>query len=115
MTHQLRIYNNGTDLEVPHLSHKDGLPQSLQSQEFIGSLGKCARRLCRSIYMTKEQRLLTEENIQQLGENISADSPTTYASWLKYYNLAIHQSLRSLGKFLARLPFSKSIKAYLSR
>ena len=56
-----------------------------------------------------EQRLVTEENIQQLGENISADSPTTYASWLKYYNLATNQSL-PWGNFLQACPLSNQLR-----
>ena len=36
---------------------------------------------------------MTEIHVQQLGENISDVSPTTYAAWLQYFNSANHQSL----------------------
>lgn len=69
------------------------------------------------LYDTKtiEQRLVNEENIQQLGENISADNSTTYASWLKYQNSVTLQSLPWRNFLSGFLPFSKSIKGYLSR
>ena len=56
-----------------------------------------------------EQRLITEKHIQQLGENISVDSPTTYASWLQYFNSASHQTL-PWGKFLEGCPLANQLR-----
>ena len=48
---------------------------------------------------------MTEIHVQQLGENISDVSPTTYAAWLHYFNSANHQSL-PWGNFLAGCPLA---------
>ena len=40
-----------------------------------------------------ERRLMAERHVQQLLENISDASPTTYASWLQYFNSATYRSL----------------------
>lgn len=56
-----------------------------------------------------EQRLMTERHVQQLGENISDVSPTTYASWLQYFNSASHQSL-PWGNFLEGSPLANQLR-----
>ena len=56
-----------------------------------------------------EQRLITEKHVQQLGENISVKSPTTYASWLQYNNTATHQSL-PWGNFLEGCPLANQLR-----
>lgn len=56
-----------------------------------------------------EERLITEKHVQQLGQNISVDSPTTYASWLQYSNSATLQSL-PWGKFLEGCPLANQLR-----
>ena len=56
-----------------------------------------------------EQRLITEKHVQQLGENISVKSPTTYASWLQYNNTVTHQSL-PWGNFLEGCPLANQLR-----
>ena len=52
---------------------------------------------------------MTEIHVQQLGENISEVSPTTYAAWLQYFNSATHQSL-PWGNFLAGCPPANQLR-----
>ena len=52
---------------------------------------------------------MTEIHVQQLGENISDVSPTTYAAWLQYFNSANHQSL-PWGNFLAGCPLANQLR-----
>ena len=56
-----------------------------------------------------EQRLITERHVQQLGENISDVSPTSYASWLQYFNSATYQSL-PWGDFLEGSPLANQLR-----
>ena len=56
-----------------------------------------------------EQRLMTERRVQQLGENISDVSPTTYAAWLQYFNSATYQSL-PWGNFLVGCPVANQLR-----
>ena len=52
---------------------------------------------------------MTERHVQELGENISDVSPTTYASWLQYLNSATHQSL-PYGNFLEGCPLANQLR-----
>ena len=52
---------------------------------------------------------MTERHVQQLGENISDMSPTTYASWLQYFNSATNQFL-PWGNFLEDCPLANQLR-----
>ena len=53
--------------------------------------------------------LMTERHVQQLGENISDVSLTTYAAWLQYFTSATHQSL-PWGNFSAGCPLANQLR-----
>ena len=57
----------------------------------------------------KEQWLMFKRHIQQLGENISAVSPTTYASWFQYFNSATNHSL-AWANFLEGSPLANQLR-----
>ena len=115
-TLQPPIFNSGIDLEVLRLS-----PQRWFASEFVKPRidrkpHKVAPKTVQEyLYDPRpiEQRLMTERHVQQLGENISDVSPTTYASWLQYFNSAFHQSL-PWGNFFGRVSLSKSVKGCIS-
>ena len=56
-----------------------------------------------------EQRIITETDIKKLGETISINNPTTYASWLQYSNAAKYQSL-PWGNFLEGSPLANQLR-----
>ena len=56
-----------------------------------------------------EQRIITETDIKKLGENISVNNLTTYASWLHYSNSANYQSL-PWGNFLEGSPLANQLR-----
>ena len=53
--------------------------------------------------------LLQRQILKKLGENISVNNPTTYASWLQYSNSAKYQSL-PWGNFLEESPLANQLR-----
>lgn len=56
-----------------------------------------------------EQRVITKTDVKKLGQNISVNGPTTYASWLQYSNSAKYQSL-PWGNFLKGSPLANQLR-----
>ena len=87
-------------------------PQRWFESEFvnhasIAHLAKWHQRLYKSIYMIQDpsSNEFLQTDIKKLGENISVNNPTTYASWLQYSNPAKYQSLQ-WGNFLEGSPLA---------
>ena len=93
-------------------------PQRWFESEFIkphtsiARFAKWHQRLYKSIYTIQDpssNELLQRQKLKNLGENISVNSPTTYASWLQYSNSAKYQSL-PWGSFLEGSPLANQLR-----
>ena len=115
----VKLHDDDSPTSHPQQWHKPRGPSLEPQRRFVSEFVKpridrkayevAPKTVQEYLYDPIEQRLMTERHAQQLGENISDVSPTTYASWLQYFNSATHQSL-SWGNCLAGCPLANQLR-----